>query len=411
MSFDGPPSYESVVARFEQSLGTNPKPQDVLNAIDQLPQYEVDVLASNALEMPALTDEQKAAFTLGVAKTMSSPEAVEKLKIDAGNASAACKAIEIMFTNLTVELAKIDAKNIPPKEGPFVSRFEPLYQKFLLIVNTSTDLAVKIAIYGEQFESVIIPFCDDESQSTEERLEIITQFINDAETFSEGSNAITTGLTELKLEFISFLGSFSNWASDKETADTKEVKQLQEKLIVLKGDIFKLTETLDKFAFSVTASLAVLGAGVLLASTFLGPFAIIGGLLFLGISLASMVQYAISIILKRNEVSATQARIDDLVKSISDIKATRKELEQLGTEKLKLFNNNITVIGLFWKNAHNDALAIKVWLEGGAKFANKPLYMEKSVNEAVRIYSTMAIYLRQYADGIESVNIPKPTFR
>ncbi|KAH8103639.1 hypothetical protein DFH11DRAFT_1749982 [Phellopilus nigrolimitatus] len=408
MSFDGPPSYESVVARFEQSLGTNPKPQDVLNAIDQLPQYEIDVLASNALEMPALTDEQKAAFTLSVAKTMSSPEAVEELKIDAGNASAACKAVEDMFTNLTVELAKIDAKNIPPKEGPFVSRFEPLYQTFLLIVNTSTDLAVKIAVYGEQFESVIIPFCNDESQSTEERLEIIRQFINEAETFSEGSNAITTGLTEIKFEFISFFVSFSNWISDKETADTEEVKQLQEKLIVLEAEISALTEALDKFVLSATEPLAVLGA---VASTFLGPFAIIGGLLSLGISLASMVQYVTSIISKRNEVSATQARIVDLVISISDIKATHKKLEQLGTKELKLFNNNITVIGLFWKNAHNDALEIKTWLEGSAKFANKPLYMEKSVYEAVRIYSTMAIYLRQYADGIESVNIPKPTFR
>ncbi|KAH8106624.1 hypothetical protein DFH11DRAFT_1232198 [Phellopilus nigrolimitatus] len=408
MSSDGPPSYESVVARFEQSLGSNPKPQDVLNAIDQLPQYEIGVLSSNPHEMPVLTDEQKAAFSLGVAKTISSPEAADKFKEAAVKASAACKAIEIMFTNLTVELAKIDAKNIPPKEGPFVPRLARLNQEYLRAVHLSKDLAVKISVYGQQFDTVIIPFCNDESQSTEERLKKITQFINEADTFSKDTGAIDDSFDNIKNDFTAFIGSFGDWASDKEGADTKELEQLRRDLKKMNTEISDLRSNLTVFSGIATAALPVVQAMLSITGP-LVPFVIIGGLLVAGIGAVFMFNIITTINSRNNEVSAIQARIDDLVESVNDIKVTHEKLKLLGTENLQLFNQNIPVIVSLWRSAHNDALEIKAWLEGSAKGVDKPLYMEKSVYEAVSIYKTMADYLRQYADGIESVNVLTPS--
>ncbi|KAH8104164.1 hypothetical protein DFH11DRAFT_197390 [Phellopilus nigrolimitatus] len=407
MSSDGPPSYESVVARFEQSLGSNPKPQDVLNAIDQLPQYEIDVLASNPYEMPVLTDEQKAAFTLGVAKTMTSPEAAEHLKNTATKASAACKAIETMFTKLTVELAKIDAKNIPPKEGPFVPRFELLHQDYLRTVHISKDFAVKMSVYGKEFDTVVIPFCNDKSISKEKRLAIITEFIKNADTFSKDSDGIMKSFDTLKSQFNTFVGSFSGWASEKEAADIKELKGLDEVLKKLKEELSNLNNELTKLTLIVVGVLPV----TVLAVLVLGPVGLICGLIFAGISIAFFIECAIRIDSKNKEISFTRARIEALRKSISDIEETRVNLERLGDESLQLFNDNIKFIGMLWTHAHNDALEIKTWLEGSAKFADMPKYMETSLRETISIYKTMAVYLRQYADGIESVNIPKPTFR
>lgn len=128
MPSDAPPSYESIVARLEQRLGSNPKPQDVLDAAEQLPQYEIDILVANAVQLEDLTPAQTAALHAGMVETMSSPDAAPSLKTAATNAAIACNAVETMFSNLLRSLASIDAKNTPPKEGAFVPRFEILNQ-------------------------------------------------------------------------------------------------------------------------------------------------------------------------------------------------------------------------------------------------------------------------------------------
>ncbi|KAH8112479.1 hypothetical protein DFH11DRAFT_1728648 [Phellopilus nigrolimitatus] len=407
MSSDAPPSYESVVARLEQRLGSKPKPQDVLDTTKQLPQYEIDILISNAGKIVDMTPDQKTTFTIGVAREMSSKDAALSLRTAAADATAACSEIEVMFTNLMRTLASIDAMSIPPKEGAFVPRFRTLNQMFRQIVHDSKDLAVKIAVYGLRFDSVIIPICKDTSLTIEKRKEKIGEFIKDADTFSDKAAAMEKSLNNLKSDFAVFIGSFSGWASDKEGADTKELEQARKDLDELRNELSKLRVALFAVGGVAAASLPVTGILALLSGPF-APIVIIGGLIFAGVSTSSVVGLAIAIDSKKKQVEAKQARIDALVQSINDIKATREKLELLGTENLKLFNQNVSVMTLLWTSAHNDALEIKTWLEGGAKDADMPEYMLISVNEAVSIYKTMADYLRQYADGIASINIPKP---
>ncbi|KAH8112481.1 hypothetical protein DFH11DRAFT_1545834 [Phellopilus nigrolimitatus] len=399
MSSDAPPSYESVVARLEQRLGSNPKPQEVLDVAKQLHQYEIDILVDNAGKAADLTPAEQAAFTVGVAKTMSSQDAVPYLKTAATDAAAACSEIENMFINLTSTLASIDAKNIPPKEGPFVPRFKILNQEFLRIVRDSGDLAVKIANYGLRFDSEIIPICTDEKYTVAQRKEKLEKFIKDADTFSEKAGVLERSFSDLKFDFATFTGSFGGWAFDKEGADTKELEQARKDLETLRKELSELKIALFAVGGAAAASLPVTGILALLSGPF-APFVIIGGLIFAGLSTSSVVGLAVAITSKKEQVEAKQARIDALVQSINDIKATREKLELLGTENLKLFNQNVSVMALLWTSAHNDALEIKTWLEDGAEDVDMPEYMLRSVNDAVDIYKTMAGYLRQYADGI-----------
>ncbi|KAH8112506.1 hypothetical protein DFH11DRAFT_1608113, partial [Phellopilus nigrolimitatus] len=407
MTSDVPPSYESVVARFEKHLGSNPKPQEVLNAIEQLPQYEIDIIVSNAHEIPAVTAEQKAAFTLGVAKTMTSPEAAEHLKNTATKESAACKAIETMFTKLTVELAKIDAKNMPSKEGAFVPRFELLNQDYHQIVHRSRDLAVEISVYGQQFDMIIVPICNDKSLTTKLRVAKVTKFIKDADTFSKASDVIKDRLDKLKVDFIKFTSSFGSWASGKEGADTKELDQARKDLEKLKNNISVIGGVINVAGWLTGGSLLVTGIFSLMTGPIV-PFLIIGGMTVAAIGDVTCLGLLIADKFKKEQVSTKQAKIDALVQSINNIKATREKLERLGTDDLELFINNISIIAFLWERVHNDALEIKKWLERGAEDADMPMpeYMLTSVNESVRIYKTMAGYLRQYADGIASVNVP-----
>ncbi|KAH8112478.1 hypothetical protein DFH11DRAFT_1879238 [Phellopilus nigrolimitatus] len=407
MSSDAPPSYESIVARFEQCLGSNPKPQEVLNVAKQVSQYEIDILVANAGKTADLTQAEEAAFTVGVAKTLSSQDAALKLKTVAADAAAACSEIETMFTNLTSTLASIDAKNIPPKEGAFVPRFRILNQEFRQIVHLSKDLAIKISVYGLRFDSVIIPICKDKSLSTEQRKEKLVEFINDADSFRGEVGTIEKNFSNLKTNFATFLSSFGSWASDKEGADTEELKQARKDLDQLRMEVSELRAALLAVGSLAATSLPVTAILAYLSWPF-AEFVILGGLIFAGLSTVTVLGLAISYSSKVGQVEAKQARIDSLVQSINDIKTTREKLRLLGTENLPLFNHNISVLALLWTSAHNDANAIKKWLESGAKDADMPEYMLISVNEAVSIYKTMAGYLRQYADGIASVNIPKP---
>ena len=81
-------------------------------------------------DLPQLTPEEKIKFQAGVATTMSSSsdEATTKLQQSANEAILAVNAVETMFTSMTSELASIDAKNTPPKEGPFAPRLNTLHE-------------------------------------------------------------------------------------------------------------------------------------------------------------------------------------------------------------------------------------------------------------------------------------------
>ncbi|KAH8104172.1 hypothetical protein DFH11DRAFT_1651645 [Phellopilus nigrolimitatus] len=394
--------YESVVARFEKRLGPNPKPQEVLNAADELSEDEIEILVANASKMADLTPAQEDAFTTGVAKTITSQDAVPHLETAAADAAAACNAIETMFTNLKRTLASIDAKNIPPKEGPFMPRFKVLNQKFRQIMRDSRDLAVRIAAYGRRFDMVIIPFCNDGSLTTAERKAKVVEFVKDADAFKKSSADMGDSFDGLKDDFSEFVDSFGSWAFNKEGADSKELKQARTELEGLKNKLHKLEHYLLAAGGVVSVSLLV----AKMSGSF-AQYATIGGLIIAGISVAVAAGLAIARTSQKKRVAVQQARVDSLDQSISDIKATRDKLEQLGGNYFYIFDKNISFLASIWDHARIDAVEIKEWLEKGEKESARPKYMKISVDETVSVYKTMAGYLYQYADGIGSA-VPNP---
>jgi hypothetical protein len=61
-------------------------------------------------------------------------------------------------------------------------------------------------------------------------------------------------LEKLKVDFASFVGTFSSWSADKEKQDQEDIKKLQE-------EVKKLHEELD------SVNDAILGVGIALAAT------------------------------------------------------------------------------------------------------------------------------------------------
>ncbi|KAH8112486.1 hypothetical protein DFH11DRAFT_1785928 [Phellopilus nigrolimitatus] len=341
MSSDIPPSYGSA---------------------EQLPQYEIDVPVFNA-QIPAMTAEQRVAFKKAVAKTMTSPDAAEYLKAAAVDASNACNTITIMLIDLMNKLAKIDAENMPPKEDPFVPRFKLLSQEYHAIVHESRDLADKIAVYGQRFGRIIVPYCNDESIPTKARLAKVTEFIEDADTFCRDSDSMKYSFEQLRLDFAVFTGSFSGWAPGKE-GDTKELERMREDLKELKNEISKLNGLMTTSGCLTLGSELVAGTLAVMSGPF-APFVITGALTIAGLGSTTGIKVAIDS--KINQFKAKQARIDTLVQSIRDMKVTREKLKLLGMENLEHLNKNISLIALLWTSAHHEAKEIKTWLEGGAK--------------------------------------------
>ncbi|KAH8106621.1 hypothetical protein DFH11DRAFT_1232127 [Phellopilus nigrolimitatus] len=408
MSSDAPPSYESVVARFEQRLGSNPSPQHVLNAAKELPQYEIDILVANASKMADLTPDEEAALHAGMVKTMSSPEAASHLTNTAAHAASACNAIETMFTNLLITLTTIDGDHTPPTEGAFVPRFQILHQAFRRVVHKSKDLSNEISVYSSRFDMVIIPLCNDKDLTTEERKAKVELFINEASVFSEESNTMHNDLNRLKDDFAVFVGSFGDWATDKEGTDTDELRQARVNLMELKAELSTFKSTFYATSAVAAASLPVTGLLSLMAPQFVVPI-VIGGLTIATLSTAATIALGISITSKEGEIESRQASINDLVASISDIKATREKLQLLGSEDFTLFTKNITILSMLWNSAHDDARRIKQWLESGANDVDMPKYMRISITQAANVYDAMAVYLTNYASGITAVNIPRPS--
>ena len=101
----------------------------------------------------------------------------------------------------------------------------------------------------------------------------------------------------------------------------------------------------------------------------------------------------------------------------------RAQLEQQGQADVNTFIINGRVIQAVWTEVVNDASLIKQWLEAGADFAvsfflgcwtdselnllhsrcfwqSTPKYMKENLEHGVKIYSRMAKYLLDFANGI-----------
>lgn len=117
MSADAPPPYESITDKITERLGKNPKLEDIYKVGEQLSSVEKHVLATHIYEVPPMTEEERSKVTVGLAKSISSEEGVDILRVEANDTSRAIVNIEPEFIKLTKQLLDLDSQHTNPSEG------------------------------------------------------------------------------------------------------------------------------------------------------------------------------------------------------------------------------------------------------------------------------------------------------
>ncbi|KAI1493551.1 hypothetical protein F5X96DRAFT_620961 [Biscogniauxia mediterranea] len=394
---DSPPSYEEVAGKVDRLVGGSTDPQKYLDVASSLSEMERKVLQDGAEENnPIKTDKDKEKLTLGAVKTMSTDEAIGKLKDDAKTAAEAVKAIDASFATLQQEIAKID--QIESTE--FLNKLNEHKKKYRAILQKSRLLAADISQYGSSFDKVIIPLVTDESLTVDQRKDQINKFIERTEGFQTAGNDINEQFESLNYEFGHFIAEFSIWGKDKEQELNDEIKKLYEKLADLADQLAKLQTTLLALGFGLGAGLTIGGIALALSGP-AAPFILIGGLIFFGATAAAVAGIAIAMGVISNQIDETRREIKEKSDEIDTIKHARKNLEDVGKTQFGVFRDSIQVLESYWTAMLADAEKAKGWLEDGANMANIPQYMEHSLKEGVQVYSAMAKYLDEYAKGTQ----------
>ncbi|KZF26980.1 hypothetical protein L228DRAFT_280117 [Xylona heveae TC161] len=417
-----PPSYDDVVAKVSQMVGTDATPQKYIDAAATLNENEIDILVSGGdFSDPIKTEEDNKKFCEGAAKALTSHESTEHLRESSNAAVDASNEINRVFVSLHLKIAQIDRihrsdfepaliKNqlviVSFMSSTFLANTDTI-KKYLGILTESRVLATEVAIHGNRFDDLIIPFCTDENIPTETRRTILNGFISDMEKARERARETENNFTNLQISFTSFIADFSTWAVEREGQLTeelehimKELSELQEKLTSLNISLLALGS--GALGLPFVAGLLAGGAAV---SGFLAPFLAIAGLIALGVSVAAVVSMAALGIVKA--VTETQIREKErqrasLSARIEEIRQAREELVALGEEKLEIFRVNVNVLQSVWNSVAIDAQIIMGHLDGALSLVDFPQHIINSLERANSIYTVMAEYLTNYAKGITS---------
>ncbi|TFY60838.1 hypothetical protein EVJ58_g4896 [Rhodofomes roseus] len=346
-------------------------------------------------EFNALSSDEKAKVSVGVAQAASRDDAASHFEEAANAAAEAADKIDTMFVTLTAKLISLQDTE------DFVKEFGGIKGDYRVVVSDSHDLAISIAQYAESFDDVVVKFCADDRLTVERRKEKIDEFIKKSEGIHKDAKAMEDRFTKLTDRFSVFVGSFSTWAKAREEADQEKIKQLLKEI----GDIDEQLSKIQTAIYAISAALAVtLPVTGILAVVFLpaAPWIMGIGCVIAGVELGSLTGLLIAQNILLNDKRTKENQIKDLQDEISKIKAARTQLEEEGQADLLIFTSNIKAIAGIWNNVKNNATEIKKWLEDGAKDADVPEYMKLSLEKAVKVYSTMAQYLKNYANGVKT---------
>ncbi|KAF5863375.1 hypothetical protein ETB97_010256 [Aspergillus alliaceus] len=395
-----PPSYDEVAKKLQDLIGDNQSPEKVLDIANTLSDDEINTLA-NGLDThyPLQNDQQKANFTVGVGQTLSSEEGLARLKIAGNAASQAVKEIDEIFTKLQLKLAHIDQIY----ESGFQKTLIGLRDTFQGILRDSRYLATNIGQHGElEFDKIIIKFCADTNYTVEERKTRIAKFIADAQEFETSAKAVQERYSELSSSFQAFISSFSGWAKDKEGELTNQIKALVEELE-------KLNQTLNDIKTAQTAITSIAGVAIPIASLLIASkvfpglesIILIGGLIAAGVAISAVIGLAIAANRVQNDIDEKTREKKNLEEELEQIRKAREELQYLGLTSLSEFKSCVLVLSNYWQSTSRDAQLIQAWLEKGADYADQPEYMKMNLEKAVDTYASMAVYLYEYAAGVQ----------
>lgn len=397
---DTPPSYDEVVKKVDKLIGNSRSPREIISTVSQLSNEEISLLAERADRNPLKSDEHKRNFDLGVKKTITSQHEVpdDHLKEGASKAREASRKIDSAFESLVGRLAGIDNIYEPPGGG-YSPKLKGFQERYRGIWERSKLFATDLAHQGKTFDEIVVKYCADPKNSVQQRRERIEGWITKTESIQESSLALEREFHNLTGDLQSFFHDFSSWAQPRVDELEKDIKKLKDKIEELKKEI----EELNKALIGVLAGGIGGGFAIAIAGWWLGPIAVIGGLIVAGLSVFAALGIAIALGVKRDKLRDVEKSKEEKDKELKRITSAREQLEKLsnGTDSdIMEFRAGIQMISGVWQTALQDAREIKNYLDDADTDANQPTYMRQSLDEGVKIYNRMATYLYEYAKQV-----------
>jgi hypothetical protein len=84
----------------------------------------------------------------------------------------------------------------------------------------------------------------------------------------------------------------------------------------------------------------------------------------------------------QKKVSNKQEEVSGKENELTNISQSRQNLVTLGEALSGDVGHVISIVSTAWKNCHNDAIAIKRWLDDGKQDADLPMYMACDLGHA-----------------------------
>ncbi|OHF02098.1 hypothetical protein CORC01_02677 [Colletotrichum orchidophilum] len=373
MATTAPPTYESVIKSLLEKAtdGTN-----VAAAVPNLSSEEKAALNSGDIPPPYTDDEKKKIYD-EVAKILAKEETtIAMLKESAKKAVEACKKNDDIFGSLLTLLLRVDNDNKIVGD-PFATQLKALREKYRGIIDDSRRLAARIAVYGTNFDEVVVVLCADKTLSIDQRKKAIADAINEAKEFETQSQKIVDDLGHAEDDFNRLAVKFANWAENQSGTLDSQITKLTNELAKLSEKLKNLRNMLIGFGAT-----ALVGAAVAFGGCWAGPFAPICW----------------------SEIDDKQAELSRLNGNKETIKRARAELVAAAAVDATKFTANMKSITSIWVAAKADAMEIEEWLRKGANLA----YMKIQLEHGMALYSKMSEYLSLYASGLDTADIPKP---
>ncbi|PNP43137.1 hypothetical protein TGAMA5MH_05070 [Trichoderma gamsii] len=377
-----PPSYEEVLKKIESLVGSDPTPHKYIEAADKLTAEELSVVEANSDSIPPVREEDQERLVSGANQTLSEDDYSQELVREmARKAIEGATAIRLVFSQLDRKIKEIDLIH-QSEFAPILERHRQKFESLLEI----------------KFDDIIIKFLADESLTLERRKELIQDYIDEAADYESRADDIKKSFQSLQGDMNTLVADFSTWAKQKEGDLEDEIQGLLDDI----DELIKKIGRIEKALIGLGVSASIVGA-LLLMSGPLGPFALIGGLIFIGASAAAIAGLAVELQKSKREIEKKNKEIADKEEQIRQIQAARLSLQELGEQQMEEFDENMLFIIGFWNVTKEDAFKAKEWLTKGGKRADMPEAMKENLEKGVKVYATMAIYLDMYAKGIRTI--------
>ncbi|KAH7302962.1 hypothetical protein B0I35DRAFT_415468 [Stachybotrys elegans] len=314
------------------------------------------------------------AFTTSLITYLTSDAGLNHLEETAKVTARAIKTSD-MLNALEARLRTIDSK-YSLEHKKFASVLLQHENDFNDAIKTSKEEAIYIAVYGERFAQVILPVIKDDTFSVDDKNShcCLNRFRRRPESPHQCQAYCPRG----------------------------EIKSLTDQI--------KSTRNATKTGMGAVAGVAAVGL------VFLGlpfppelPAVITGGCYVCGAILTAGAVSGAILTSWESDLRAKLKEKDDLSRSLTDIEQARTGLITLGEIDLAIYKTSVGGISSIWKSAQLSAKELLSWLEAAetdVSWINKaPSMVATDLDQAVKIYCTMAKYLRDYAHGVETTCI------